>query len=426
MNVYEATRKRIEFILKEFEHVVVSFSGGKDSGVMLNITLQVAEEIGMLNKLTVYHMDYEAQYQYTTEYVERVFKSLPEEVRKAWVCLPIQAQCATSMHQNHWLPWNKEDKDIWVRDMPDDCINEDNYPFDFDFHGNDYEFNEKIGQYYGKKEKTAFLIGIRMQESFHRYTAVRAEKTLNRYKGKRWTVETKGYVKCYPVFDWDVEDIWIANGKFQWNYNKLYDLYYQAGLTLPQMRVASPFNDCATESLKLYKVIDPNNWGKMVGRVNGVNFAGLYGGTTAMGWKSIKLPDGHTWKSYMYFLLDTLPEEVKQNYLNKLEVSKKSWLKGGAREEHTIRQLEEEGAPVIRTGEKSNRGLGDKEIIRFEDYLDDTGVDDFTKIPTYKRMCICIMKNDHLCKYMGFAPTKYETKKRTETIAKYKNLCGIK
>ena len=49
------------------------------------------------------------------------------------------------------------------------------------------------------------------------------------------------------------------------------------------MRVASPFNDCAQESLKLYKVIDPANWARMVGRVNGVNFTGLYGGTTYHG-----------------------------------------------------------------------------------------------------------------------------------------------
>lgn len=48
----------------------------------------------------------------------------------------------------------------------------------------------------------------------------------------------------------------------------------------------SPFNDCAQESLKLYKVIDPSNWARMIGRVNGVNFTGLYGGTTAMGWKT--------------------------------------------------------------------------------------------------------------------------------------------
>ena len=43
----------------------------------------------------------------------------------------------------------------------------------------------------------------------------------------------------------------------------------------------------------------------------------------------------------------------------------------------------------------------------------------FKSIPTYKRMCICIMKNDTTCKYMGFAQTKSEIQKRREAIRKY-------
>lgn len=199
-------------------------------------------------------------------------------------------------------------------------------------------------------------------------------------------------------------------------------MFYQAGLSLHEMRVASPFNDCAVDSLKIYKVVEPNMWGKLIGRVNGVNFAGIYGGTTAMGWKSIKLPKGHTWKSYMYFLLDTLPENTRQNYLNKLDASKKSWIVGGARDIKTIEELEAEGADFRRTGKTSNRGKGDKEVIQFDDYLDDTNVTDFAKIPTYKRMCICIMKNDHTCKYMGFAQTKVEIQKKKASIEKYKNI----
>ena len=40
------------------------------------------------------------------------------------------------------------------------------------------------------------------------------------------------------------------------------------------------------------------------------------------------------------------------------------------------------------------------------DYLDDIDIAEFKEIPTYKRMCICILRNDHVCKYMGFALTK--------------------
>ena len=43
-------------------------------------------------------------------------------------------------------------------------------------------------------------------------------------------------------------------------------------------------------------------------------------------------------------------------------------------------------------------------------------------IITYKRMCICILKNDHACKYMGFSPTKQERQRRENAIRKYKIL----
>ena len=37
-------------------------------------------------------------------------------------------------------------------------------------------------------------------------------------------------------------------------------------------------------------------------------------------------------------------------------------------------------------------------------------------------MCICIMKNDHACKNMGFALTKQEKEKRDRVLEKYKSL----
>jgi predicted phosphoadenosine phosphosulfate sulfurtransferase len=37
-------------------------------------------------------------------------------------------------------------------------------------------------------------------------------------------------------------------------------------------------------------------------------------------------------------------------------------------------------------------------------------------------MCICILKNDHICKYMGFALTKNEKARIDEVMAKYKDI----
>lgn len=185
------------------------------------------------------------------------------------------------------------------------------------------------------------------------------------------------------------------------------------------MRVASPFNDCAQDSLKLYKVLDPNNWGKMVSRVNGVNFTGLYGGTTAMGWKNITKPKHLTWKEYMYFLLDTLPKDTRQNYLDKLETSIKFWReKGGVLADEIIKELDKLD---IKYEFGTHNYKTEKKAVKL-DYLDDVDVSDFRVIPTYKRMCVCIMKNDTTCKYMGFAQTKNELKKRKDAIKKYESI----
>ena len=46
MNVFEAAQQRIAWCLREFDYVYVSFSGGKDSGVLVELTAREAERQG--------------------------------------------------------------------------------------------------------------------------------------------------------------------------------------------------------------------------------------------------------------------------------------------------------------------------------------------------------------------------------------------
>lgn len=425
LNVYCATQERLKTIFEKFDYVYVSFSGGKDSGVLLNLSMDFIRKNYPGRRLGVFHIDYEAQYEMTTDYVDDVFKNNSDILDYYRICLPVAAQCCTSMHQSYWTPWDAEKKDLWVRPMPDNCINESNQKFPF-FHKNisDYEFQNLFSGWIHKEKKsksTACLVGIRTQESFNRWRAIHSDRNYRNFEGLDWTKKMQNNVfNAYPIFDWKTEDVWIANSKFGFKYNRLYDLFYQAGITIDKMRVASPFNDSAAESLKLYKVIDPKNWGKMIGRVNGVNFTGLYGGTTAMGWREIKLPKGHTWKSYMEFLLGTLPKETSENYKKKLEISRKFWIeKGGCLSGATVKKLKKIGIKY-RMGKLTNYDTRKKPIMM--EYVDDIDISEFREIPSFKRMCICIMKNDHLCKYMGFSLTKLETKQRSEAMEKYSNL----
>ncbi len=425
MNVYEAAKERIKFVFEEFDNVYVSFSGGKDSGVLLHLCIDYIREHAPHRRMGVFHIDYEAQYQMTTDYVDLELSKNRDIIDVYRVCLPLAAACATSMYSDHWIPWDADKKDIWVRDLPEESINEDNHEFSWFKKGmRDYDFQERFSLWFHKKnkaKKTACLVGVRTQESFNRWRAIYSDRNQNKYKDRSWTLELHENVcNAYPVFDWKVEDVWTANARQGWEYNKLYDIFYQAGLTLGQMRVASPFHDCGMENLKMYKVIDPGNWGKMIGRTNGVNFAGLYGGTTAMGWKSIKLPPGHTWKSYMEFLLTTLPGEARENYKKKLLASMAFWKnKGGCLSEEVIKKLKDKDVDFV-VGEATNYRTTKLPVTM--EYLDDIDIDEFREIPTYKRMCVCIMKNDHLCKYMGFSLTKTETELRATAERKYAKL----
>ncbi|MGF3182322.1 DUF3440 domain-containing protein [Facklamia sp. P12934] len=410
--------KRIEYIMTHFDNVYVSFSGGKDSGVLLNLCIKYLQENKLNRKIGVLHLDYEAQYDATTNYVEQMYKKHKDYLNIYHICVPFKVTTSTSMFQSFWRPWEESKKEIWVRDIPDYALTKDDFPF-YNESMWDYDFQEQISQWIHDKEdaeKTAVLVGIRTQESLHRWRAIHKER-ITYYKNKKHSKKIADNIfNFYPIYDWTTEDIWTANAKFEFDYNELYDLYYYAGVPIDSMRVASPFLSAAQESLKLYKVIEPHTWGKLISRVNGVNFTGLYGGTTAMGWKNMKKPAHFTWKQYMEFLLDTLPLETKENYLSKLETSIKFWReKGGVLSDETIKELDDLGIKY----EIGTHGYKtDKKAVKL-DYLDDIDSSDFKEIPTYKRMCICIMKNDHLCKYMGFSQTKKEMQKRKEAVKKY-------
>lgn len=421
MNVYQATQERLKYIFDNFDHVYLSFSGGKDSGVMLNLCIQYIKNNNLKRKITLMHLDYEAQYDMTTKYVKEMEDEFSDILNVYHICVPFKVHTCTSMYQSYWRPWDDATKDLWARELPNNAMTKEAFNF-YTEEMWDYEFQEKLSTWIHEKEnanKTAVLVGIRTQESLHRWRAIHKgrETYFNNIKYSKKISEN--VFNFYPIYDWKTEDVWVANAKFNFKYNKLYDLYYQAGLPIDSMRVASPFLSEGQETLKLYRVIEPHTWGKLVSRVNGVNFTGLYGGTTALGWKKITKPQHLTWKEYMEFLLDTLPEHTKQNYLSKLETSIKFWKeKGGVLSEETIKELDE---LEIKYEIGKHNYKTEKQAIKL-DYLDDIEISDFKAIPTYKRMCICILKNDHTCKYMGFSQTKIEVEKRKEAVKKYANI----
>lgn len=390
-NVYEALQKRLQYIFQEFDNIYLSFSGGKDSGLLLNLVLDFQQKYYPEKTIGVFHQDFEVQYTVTTEYIERTFERIKDKVEPYWVCLPMATRTALSNYEMYWYPWDDTKEDSWVRSMPDKeyVINLSNNPIStYKYKMHQEDLAKQFGRWYrishGNK-KTVCLLGLRAEESLQRYSG-------------------------------------FLNKKY--GYNHLYDLYYKTGLTVSQMRVASPFNDYSKDSLNLYRVIDPKIWVKLVGRVQGANFACIYGKTKAMGYRNVTLPEGHTWESYTKFLLSTLPVRLRKNYIKKFNTSIIFWHKtGGGLDEDTIQELIDHGYHIRRNG-VSNYTLNKKSRIVFIGNLPDN-TDDIKSskdIPSWKRMCYCILKNDHMCRFMGFGLNREQQKRINAIRSEYKSV----
>ena len=416
-NVYEALQERLKFIFEEFDNIFVSFSGGKDSGLLLNLTLDFQRTYYPNKRIGVFHQDFEAQYTVTTEYVERTFERIKDEVEPYWVCLPMAVRTALSSYQMYWYPWDDTKEEAWVRPMPEHpyVINmKNNHITTYHYRMHQEDLAKQFGRWYrmahGNK-KTVCLLGIRTDESLQRYSGILNKKY--GYKDECWiSRQFKDVWAASPIYDWSNSDVWHANYLFEYDYNKLYDLYYMAGLKPDQMRVASPFNDYAKDSLHLYRVIDPEIWAKLIGRVRGANFGAIYGKTKVLGYRNLTLPEGHTWESYTKFLLDTLPVRLRRNYVKKFKTSIEFWHKtGGGLEEHVIQELIDRGYNIRRNGVSNYTVMKNSRVIflgKIPDHTDD--IKSSKDIPSWKRMCYCILKNDHTCRFMGFGLTREQQK----------------
>lgn len=384
ISVFQAAVNRISWVFDSFSKVYVSGPSGKDSGVLMHLACQEARR--RKRKIGVLYLDLEAQYRLTIENVREMFALYADVIEPYWVALPLHLRNAVSMGQPYWISWDDEARESWVREREFGSISDpDFFPFynppsigkngirtamEFE------EFIEEFGAWYGKGAPTCCLVGIRADESLNRWRTI-CKKRQSRIENLPWTSrKNPSVVNAYPIYDWRTEDIWTYYGKFNLPYNKVYDLMYKAGLSIHQMRICQPYGDDQRRGLSLFHVLEPDTWARVVSRVSGANFGAIHAGKSGniLGNGKVTLPKGHTWKSYTEFLLATLPEFERTHYEDKISVFLRWYMQRGF-----AGGIPDEADPK-------------EEAAR--------------KAPSWRRICKVILKNDRMCRGLGFGQHK--------------------
>jgi len=384
ISVLEATKRRISEVFDNFEKCYISFSGGKDSTVMTHLVISEAIKRG--RKVGLLIIDLEAQYTNTIDHIKEMVEIYKDHIDLHWFCGELLLRNAVSDFEPKWVCWDESKKDIWVREKP-------KYQSDlsqYDFYQPKMEFEEFMvlfGKWYAGDKLTAGFIGIRSDESLHRYRAIVSNKDGLTFNGNKWSTKlTNVLYNIYPIYDWRTEDIWLFHFKHpEYSYNKIYDMMTKAGVKFSNQRLCQPFGDDQKKGLWLYHLLEPMTWYKLINRVSGVNSGALYvqdtGNMTGAG--KITKPDGHTWESFTNFLLKTLPVKMQKNYRERFIKFIAGWKQRG------YDKIPDE-APH------------DLEIKCWA--------------PSWKRMARCILRNDYYCKGLG------QTQPKSEAYLKYKEI----
>ncbi len=384
-NVLEGAVERISQTFDTFEKIYLSFSAGKDSTVMLHLVAQEAQRRN--KKIGLLLVDLEGQYQLTMEHAELMIEQYKDVLELYWICLPLSLRNAVSVYEPQWTCWDEDKKEDWIREPYKDAITDLDY-FPFFKKGMEFEdFVPLFGDWFSQGKSTACFVGIRTDESLNRFRTI-ASTSKVKMNDWQWTTKVTDTVyNSYPIYDWKTEDIWTYHAKNRdMRYNELYELMNKAGLALSLQRICQPYGDDQRRGLWLFHLIEPNTWAKVVARVSGANSGALYVQESGNinGYNKISKPENHTWKSFAQVFLESLPPQTQEHYEIKIKTFSKWW--------------EERGYP---------EGIPDEADLKLEMAK---------KVPSWRRVCKSLLRNDYWMKGLSF------TQHKTDAYKKYLEL----
>jgi len=312
--VLQASKRRIKFIFDNFENIIVSVSGGKDSTVLAYLALQEANK--RKRKIGLFFLDEEVVYENTIKQIEYIMELFPDNCNKLWLQIEFNLTNATSLKESQLLCWEQGKHKLWMRTKKDFSIKYrmwDKKEETVKDKNKGFGFYDVINNFENCYENTAFLIGLRATESPNRWRAMVKNPVNINNKNIFWATKKKyGNVSMYPIYDWNYHDIWRFIYENNIQYHKFYDIQFKKGIHASQMRVSSLIHEKSFQSIVDLPEFEMNTYNKLCKRIQGINFAQETGKNSEM-FKVRKLPKNYkTWSEYRDFLLETYPDKEKK------------------------------------------------------------------------------------------------------------------
>jgi predicted phosphoadenosine phosphosulfate sulfurtransferase len=222
-SVFEAAVQRMVEVYEQGHRVIVSFSGGKDSGACLEVCRVAAAETGRL-PVEVVIRDEEVMFPGTYEYVERV--AADPDIDLHWLVAHQPIINVYNRQQPYWWVFDPTlDPEQWVRPWPEraEVIDELNIGA--------MVTTDRFPPPEGKDLYS--VVGLRVSESRGRMYGIFSA-------GGHTLKPNNGVIGIRPIYDWTDSDIWLAHNKFHWDYNEAYDVLHRMGVSKHALRIAPP------------------------------------------------------------------------------------------------------------------------------------------------------------------------------------------
>ena len=301
-SVLDEAISRVSCIYEEGHRIVVSFSTGKDSTVLLEICIMAAQMTGNL-PVDVVIRDEELMFPGTYEFAERVAQR--PEVRMTWL---VAHQPIINVYDRNnpyfWVMDNELDSSEWMRQPPswathikeqhiEAMTTPDRFPLQTD-------------------QKLYAAIGLRTDESRHRlyglFTSGGYITKPNRYK----------VANIRPIYDWTSKDVWKLIKEFNLDYNRAYDVMFRNRVPNPIMRIGPPTsNPYGIEALRMAASAWPQWFDQACARLNGIR-TGVKFGMHAL---TPTRKYGETWEECFHrTCIDEAPDWIRERALKTKEI----------------------------------------------------------------------------------------------------------